>query len=119
MDFSQVTISTLAFDPLGFLTFPLLEQSSLLNVSRRVTILSTLDGGTVADDAGATDKDREFALSIKPKDILEAEQIKYLTLQYPSLMLSTREGLFRCIPLRADFADDKCTWHLRVMERIA
>lgn len=119
MNFSTVTISTETLDPLGYLQFTLTEDASLLTVARRVTFTSTLDGGIAVDDAGASDKDREFPLVVRPKDRLEAEQIKYITLNYPAVRLATREGLFRCVPTRADFSGDQCTWHLRVVGRLA
>lgn len=119
MNFSTVTISTFAIDPLGYISFQLADDASLLTVARRVTFTSTLDGGIAVDDAGASDKDREFPLVVRPKDRLEAEQIKYITLNYPAVRLATREGLFRCVPTRADFSGDQCTWHLRVVGRLA
>jgi hypothetical protein len=119
MQFSRVTVSTLTFDLLGYVSLVLLNDNGFLDVGRRVSIVPTLDGGVAVDDGGATDKDRVLALSVKPKDRLEAEQLQYLTLFHPRLRLGMQSGCFQVVPLSVSFTDIQATWNLRVIEKLA
>lgn len=119
MNFSRVTISTFTIDPQGFLALTLTNDTGLRDVGRRVTIVPTLDGSVSVDDGGSTPADRAFALQVRPRDRLEAEQIQYLTQAYPLLQLATREGCFQVVPLSATFSDVSCTWNLRIVAKLA
>lgn len=119
MDFLRAYVFSPSYDPLGFLSLTLADDIGFLNVGRRVNVIPTLDGGVVVDDGGATDKDRTFSLASRLKSRLDAEQIKYMTLNHPQLNVSLRDGCFRTVPLSVEFSDISCTWTLRVIERLA
>ena len=112
-------VSTISYDPLGYLPLNMKDDAALLNVSRRVNFFPTLGGGIVADDAGSSHGDRTFTLEIKPKDRLEAEQIQYLTLMHSRFYLATRNGLFLVVPVAPDYSETTVRWTLRVLEKEA
>lgn len=114
-----VNIFTASFDPQGFLALSIADNAPLMDAGRRVNVAPTLDGGVAVDDAGATDSDRSFTLTLRPKTQREAEQIKYLTISYPQLRAAFRDGCFQVVPLSVSFTGVECTWKLRVIARLA
>lgn len=114
-----VNIFSPAYDPLGYISVVLAKDDGIRDVGRRVQVVPTLDGSVAVDDAGATDSDRSFNLSIRPKDVLQAQQIQYLTMTHPQLRLAMHDGCYQVVPLSVSFVGVECTWNLRVVARLA
>jgi hypothetical protein len=95
----RVVLSTLTYDPQGYIELHLDPRSELLPRERRVTRVETLDGGVQLDDNGMTHGDRTFRLVVAVNKA-QWQQLTALHDNYSLLHCATEEGLFLVAPQR-------------------
>ena len=99
----MISISAPTYDPSGVVRIQDAPASDMDTVRRRVNRVRTLDvnvnSGVTVNDGGFTHGDRDFAVRWRPKSQAEYGAAKRLVELYPQLIVSTRQGVFRCAPV--------------------
>jgi hypothetical protein len=72
-------------------------ESEINRFTRRVSRVSTLDGGSVVTDSGYTDTDRNLRIQA---DVTKSQQglLEYMLKNYSLWNVSTKNGCFVCAP---------------------
>ena len=90
----MIGITTPTFDLDGFLMLRLRPESSFENLSRRVSSVKTLDGGTEIIDSGFSDSDTIFSIAVDTISITGITNLKRMMQTYPILHFATKQGSF-------------------------
>ncbi len=90
----MIGISTPTFDLEGFLVISLRPGSSFENLSRRVSSVKTLDGGTEIIDSGFSESDTLFSVVVDTINLDDVNKLKRLMKTYPILHFATAQGYF-------------------------
>lgn len=90
----MIGISTLVYDPNGFIILNESTESSLNVSSRRVSRVATLDGGATLTDSGFTDSDKTFNISVLDISKEDAEILRTIYELYPLVRVSTKTGAY-------------------------
>lgn len=85
--------------------------------ARRLTRVSTLDGGVVVNDGGFAAGDATIVLAWVPSAAQDAA-VRRLVETYATLTLSTRDGVYVAAPSRFDVAAGRSTLTLYVTQRL-
>lgn len=88
----RVSLSTLTFDPLGYVELPL-SQPALPVRARRMNRVATLDGGAVTNDSGYADADLTIDLRWTPGRAVD-QSVERLVRLYARLVVATPDGAF-------------------------
>ncbi len=112
-------LSAPEYDPSGYIELQVLDESSFVETTRRVSRVKTLDGGAVISDGGFSDSDRTIVLRWKPTSAAVDSEIERLAQTYPLLTISTRRGVFRAAPERYTPGDDESALSLLVLSRLS
>jgi hypothetical protein len=97
MTLAKVFVSSIEYDPTGYVAIDALPGSDYGVLSRRANKIRTLDGGVVSNDFGFNHADREFLIHLHPTDEQDAI-LRYLVEFHPLVHVSTDEGVFTAIP---------------------
>ena len=114
----MISISAPIYDPTGAINLHEIPGSDTRNVGRRVNRVKTLDGGVVVNDGGFAHGDRDLRVRWRPKSEAEYQSVQRLVRLYPQLIVSTREGVFRCAPNTLTNQGTEATLALLVIERL-
>jgi hypothetical protein len=96
----HLALASKTFDLDGFVALDLDgDREALTPRSRRATVTATLDGAVVVDDGGFAHGDREWDVRVRPS-VEELEVLKNLVENYPTISVSTKEGVFTAVPQR-------------------
>lgn len=118
--FDSVTLSTLTYDPDGYIDLALdVESRGLEDYERRAVVVPTLDGGVALDNMGVFDGARTFDLTVKVESDEEAEQLKTLCRVYPQLNMSHIHGFYRVVPMQYARVISTVTMRFQVLARLA
>lgn len=115
-----IGISTFAFDLDGAMTLYLAGETEekMNSGARRVTRTKTLDGGSVAYDAGYAISDLTWSLTIESKTEFVAGFIAWIVKTYNLIRISTKEGVFSAIPSRWSYKNGNVVLEALVMEKL-
>ena len=114
----MISISAPIYDPLGVVRIQDAPASDIDAVRRRVNRQRTLDGGVVVNDGGFAHGDRDLRVTWRPKSSAEYAAVQRLVRLYPQLIVSTREGVFRCAPSTLESRSGEATLSLLVIAKM-
>ena len=114
----MISISAPTYDPLGVVRIQDAPASDIDTVRRRVNRQRTLDGGVVVNDGGFAHGDRDLRVTWRPKSSAEYAAVQRLVRLYPQLIVSTREGVFRCAPATLESRSGEATLSLLVINKM-
>ena len=90
----QVTLSPLAFDPLGPVVLDAMPGQTMGESRRRMNRIATLDGGAVFNDFGFSEADRTIKLSWQVRSAAQEAAIARLVQLYARIHVSTPQGFY-------------------------
>jgi hypothetical protein len=93
-----VTLSTQTYDIDGFVTLRAKPSSSFGDITRRVTVIKTLDGGVAVNDGGSSQGDRLAVVMWRTKDVEFEQNIGRIVESYSRLNMSSHSGFFEVAP---------------------
>lgn len=98
-----IGLAARGYDPRGAMLLPYLDGTALGDVNRRVSRVSTLDGGVAVTNRGHSPGDRTVTLSLLglPREVVD--QARRLVRIHASVTLSIPDGCFIGIP--SEFVD--------------
>ncbi len=116
----MIVVHTDLYDPDGTLEIDgTIDSSNWLDGRRRITITPTLDGGVSVSDLGYFDAGREMAIAINaPTDAQVATALNMIR-NHTRLVLVTKDGVFRCIPVGHAYAGGGLTLNMTVETRLS
>ncbi len=112
------TISTLEFDPAGFLTLQVRPGSAFQERRRRVNRIATLDGGAVINDFGYAEADKTIALAWEPTDRVTEAAIDRLARLYGRLNVSIDGAMYLVAVESYTPGTDESQMRLLVIEKL-
>jgi hypothetical protein len=115
----MIALAALTFDPLGHVILDEERNSDLGDVSRRVNRVPTLDGGAVTNDFGSSASDRTMRVRWRVRNEAELRSVQRMVRFHQSLIVSSREGLFRAAPASVSERSGEGTIELLILEEIA
>jgi hypothetical protein len=116
---NMAALSTLTFDPEGFVLLSLIDDAELGITQRRVNRVATLDGGAAVNDYGFSDADRIIELRWRPLTRAQESNLKRLVQQYASLVISTADGVFLASPETYTPGAEESSMRLLVVARLS
>ena len=90
----NVTISSLTFDPVGFVTIPALASSDFGETKRRMSRVATLDGGAAFNDFGFSEADKTMVVEWAYSPAID-DAIEYMAQTYAVVNVATPRGLWQ------------------------
>ena len=114
-----VSISTLTYDLDGFVLINALESSTFGDITRRSSIVKTLDGGVAVNDGGSSHGDRSLNIVWRTKGDGHEENMERLVGSYTRLYLSSKYGYFEAAPMSYIAQGGNSTLTLNVVSKIA
>jgi len=108
----MIGISSVSYDPNGFVMLKEDVNTSIPVFSRRVSKTATLDGNSVVSDLGYSASDGDFSVEVSNISKEEIDTLIYLIKTYSVLRLSSNIGSFEVsmsrlntnsIPILIDF----------------
>lgn len=90
----MIAFATPTFDLNGSVTLKKTSKSDIETIERRVTRTATLDGGVEIADMGFTHGDRTLNIRARKESLETEAAIKYLLVNYPIVVCTTRDGVF-------------------------
>jgi hypothetical protein len=116
-----IGISTIGYNIDGNRTFYLAAntEESMNAGSRRVTRTKTLDGSAVAYDAGYSVADITWMISVEARSALVGNWIAWMVKTYNLIKITTKDGVFKCVPSRWTSENGKVVLEAWVMEKLA
>lgn len=112
-------LSSITFDPSGYIELDLLPDHTDGEVRRRVNRVATLDGGAVVSDAGFSHADRTIQLRWQPRDKTTEDDVERLVRTYATLAVSTRSGVFLTSPESYTPTATESSLRLLVLEKLS
>ena len=112
----MISISAPIYDPAGVVRIQ--DAPATDPLRRRVNRQRTLDGGVVVNDGGYSHGDRDITVRWRPKSQAEYDAVARLLQMYPQLIVSTREGVFRCAPSSLESRSGEATLSLLVVNKM-
>jgi hypothetical protein len=91
------TLSTIAYDPGGYVELQVTEETTPGETRRRVNRVATLDGSAAVNDGGFSEADRTIDLAWINNATIDA-LVDRMTQFYTRINVSTRAGVFRAVP---------------------
>lgn len=114
----RIIISTLTFDPFGWVVIDAIADSKARDIGRRVNRVATLDGGAAFNDFGMTDADRVIEVVWRKYGIEDA--VIRMVRTYSFIRVSTNEGVFvAAIESYSESDSEKVALRLLVKHRVA
>jgi hypothetical protein len=115
----MISITSTAFDPLGYIAIDPLPGSSEDSYSRRVTRTATLDGGVAISDRGYSDGDRTLVYRYKSVSTDHDARAKRILRLHPTVQVSTPDGVYLAAPESFDARSDENTISLLVIRKLS
>jgi hypothetical protein len=94
----KVFISTPTFDVAGDIELDVNPDTDFLEISRRVSRIATVDGGVAINDGGYSDGDILFDYTWRTVSKAHNDSIARIVKLYPTVKLSTIDGVFLAAP---------------------
>ena len=91
------------------------SDSDIFEVNRRLSRTKTLGGGVEIYDAGHSQSDREFIITVSNVEKRNADNIQRLVRSYPLLILSVPDGVFTVAPETFRYNEGKA--YLRLLSK--
>jgi hypothetical protein len=113
------TVSATVSDPAGYVELDVSEENPSGVTRRRISRISTLDGGVVVNDGGYSPGDRTLELSWVSSSKATIDSIERLIRLYNRVNVATRAGVFLAAP--GDFTPgiEKSKLTLLVLDQIS
>lgn len=111
-------VSTLEFDPLGFVKLNVRPGSAFQERRRRVNRIATLDGGSVVNDFGYAESDKTLALVWEPTDRATEAAIDRLARLYGRLNVSIDGAVYLAAVEAYTPGTDESQLRLLVLEKL-
>lgn len=90
----MIILSTLTYDPIGYLELDERPDSTYQVYERRATRTATLDGLSAISDMGYTASDNTFVIKLyRPSQII-VDRLIYFVKVYPLIKLTNKDGVF-------------------------
>ena len=112
------TISTLVFDPDGYIEI-MAGEDAPSEVRRRANRVATLDGGAAINDFGYSHADRTITLRWTVTGRTVEAAVDRLVQTYSRLAVSTRAGVFLAAPEVYQPGPDSSTLRLLVLSKLS
>ena len=112
------TISTLVFDPDGYIEL-MCGEDAPSDVRRRVNRVATLDGGAAINDFGFSHADRTISLRWTVTQRATEAAVDRLVQTYSRLAVSTRAGVFLSAPEVFSPGPSESTLRLLVLAKLS
>lgn len=90
----NVTISSLTFDPVGFVIIPALASSEFGETKRRMSRVATLDGNAAFNDFGFSESDKTMVVEWAYDPTID-DAIEYMAQTYAAVNVATNGGLWQ------------------------
>lgn len=87
-------LSSTTYDPAGHVPLPLRADVTPGDTGRRLTRISTLDGGAVLNDAGFSEADRTLQLRWPADDATREAAVDRMVRLYSTAVVSLRAGVY-------------------------
>jgi hypothetical protein len=113
----MISITSIAFDPIGPLVLHPLPDSAVTEVRRRVNRTATLDGGAVVNDGGYSVADRTWRLRWILRSESELRRLQELVQTRRTVRVASREGCFRAVISKARADSKKAELELLLLEK--
>ena len=94
----QAILSTTTFDPLGYVSLDVRQESLRGDRRRRVNRIATLDGGVVFAEGGYTHADRTITLTWAVRSVAEEASVARLIELYTRLRLAMDRAVYLVAP---------------------
>lgn len=116
----MITFSSKNFDLIGSVTVREdVEDNGLLDSSRRVSRTATLDGGVVIDDAGYTDGDRTFNVTVRDIAQDDLDKLRWIQSVHADHRAATRDGFFSGVIEDISFKNGDATIVFLVLDKLS
>jgi len=114
----MIAISSVTFDPAGYVRLRDLPSSDVDTVTRRVMRARTLDGNAEVTDRGFTHADRDFRVEWESRSEVEYLKVQRMFRLYSELLLMNREGVFRVAPVQLTREERTARLEVMVKEKV-
>ena len=113
-----VTLATKTYDLDGFIEIKALASSSFGDITRRVNVVKTLDGGVAANDGGSSHGDRTASISWKSKGKGFEDNVARVVESYSRLSMSFIEGVFEVVPTSYSQRGAESVLNLQILRKL-
>ena len=114
-----ITLSTQTYDIDGFVSISAKPSSSFGDITRRVSVVKTLDGGIAVNDGGSSHGDRLAVVMWKTKNTSFEQNIERVVNSYSRLYLSSPSGFFEVAPTGYTQRGAESVLNLSILDKIA
>lgn len=114
----MIHITATTFDVEGYVDFEPLPSQQADTFQRRVSRVSTLDGGVAISDRGYSDGDRTLTYAYRPISKEHDDRARRIIRLHPTVTVSTPEGLFMAAPQNFEQGRSENVFTLLVIERL-
>lgn len=113
----MIVLSSLTFDPLGFVEIDATSASDPGELRRRIARVATLDGGVALNNFGMTDADRTATVRF-PRTPGSFDATNRLFRLYAFAIMSARDGVYRVALSSLSSNGDECIMVLLILEKL-
>jgi hypothetical protein len=113
------TLSTVTYDPAGYVEIRATGETTPGETRRRVNRVATLDGGTVVNDGGYSEADRIIEIAWASDDAAIDASVDRMVQLYTRLCVSVRSGLYLAAPEVYTPGAAQSTLRLLVLSKIS
>jgi len=114
----MINITATTFDVEGYIDFEPLPSQQSDTFQRRVSRVSTLDGGVAVSDRGYSDGDRTLVYAYRPISKGHDARAQRLIKLHPTVTVSTPDGVFKAVPQNFEQGPAENVFTLLVIERL-
>ena len=115
----MVTVATKTYDLDGFIQIKAIASSSFGDITRRVNVVKTLDGGVAVNDGGSSHGDRTASIVWQSKSKAFEDNVARVVKNYSRLMMSFREGVFEIVPTNYNQRGAESVLNLQILSKLA
>lgn len=117
----MIGVCTETYDLRGSRIFKEADKNDMVNESgaRRCSRTATLDGGCDIYDTGKFDSDRTIKIQENNVTLSTMEFVKYIIEYYGSIILATKDGVFRGVPSDYDVNQGQLNFNILVKEKLS
>lgn len=114
----RVTLSTVDYDPAGYVEIDATADTNDGETRRRVTRHPTLDGGAAFNDFGFAEPDRTILVKWAPSPLVDDAVVRLLQL-YSRVIVSTGRAVYLAAPASYRPGTDQSTLQLLVAAKLS
>ena len=114
-----VTLATNTYDLDGFIQLKALATSSFGDITRRVNVVKTLDGGVAVNDGGSSQGDRSVLIMWKSKNKNFEDNVARVVENYSRLTMTFHEGAFEIVPTGYNQRGAESVLNLQILSKLA